>query len=1305
MNVLKRILSGAVLSAVAATYVGTVMPQIKNDVVSLEASAAGTVNNPIIWADVPDDDIIRVGDTYYMVSTTMYFSPGAPIMKSKDLANWEICNYVFDTYANGDVQNLANGKHDYSHGQWATSLRYNEKKKKFYAFFGSYGSGKSYICSTDDIENGEWSRVELNGMYHDASMLFDDDGRNYLVYGAGGTCNIKEFNSDMTGWAQGAQERRLFKTNFDNLAGEGWHIHKINGYYYILGIAWPSGHGRLEFCYRSKSLTGNWENKTLLDSGLGTYGSGCAQGGIVDTPDGKWYALLFQDHGAVGRIPVLVPVNWQNDWPMMGVNGKAPITLDLGTNKGTDVAGDDSFDYSSNDLALEWSWNHNPDNTAWSVTERPGWLRLKNKNIASHLLNARNTLTMRTEGPSCSSYIKLDASNMKAGDYAGLSAFQLKYGCIGVRVDDSGSKKIYMSVNGGNDVAGSSNKIVAEENMRGDEVYLKVDFKFANVNSDGSSSNNIDKANFYYSYDGQNWTKLGQELSMSYDLKLFTGYRSGIYSYPTKSTGGYADIDFFEYDRQMWNGCDGSKVLSGTPVVIEPDENGYFFHNTFEESAESWTGRGSASVEASSKSKYEGNKALYCSGRESAWNGASRTLNTKAFKSGEEYSFSVDVMFDESSSDSQLFHLTLQYTDPSGEVAYDKIATETVAKGEWVQLANTNYKMPEGSGYQFYVETDEGTDSFYLDEAIGGVAGTKIDGPAPVTTTTTITTTTTTTTTAATAQQTTTAAPSSKTVYGDANKDTKVSVADAVAILQYVANKDKYNLDAQALDNADVYMRGDGVTARDALSIQKLDAGIISELPESYKEGGSVTTAQTEEVTTTSTTTTTTTTTPPAPSIDPQNESFESGTSSWEGRGGANISSEKNHYYSGSNSVKVSGRSAAWNGLNTTLGSDFKAGGTYSFSAAVMQPTDSAQEMKLQLQYTDASGETAYDNIAKADANSREWTKLENTAYTIPEGATDLVFYIESTEGTFAFYVDDVQFAAEGTKSSVTTGGGTVGEIAVSNFDYDAALKYKAAPDSYFKQPANHGTVVKENYNGINGNKNMYVYLPYGYDSSKKYNVFYLMHGGGESEETCFNDNNINIDIMLDNMIANGDIEPMIVVTPTFNKAPSADGVWEEMRKSIIPYVEGKYSTYAENTTEAGLRASRYHRAYGGFSMGGGSTWANFNNNLDIIAYFMPLSGHCWDGAGKVINSAKSSGFKKDEYFVLAATGTEDLAYGNMVPMINELKKNTDVFTYTSDFSQGNLYFLEAPGNVHWWPQVRHYIYDALPYFFHEHQE
>ena len=273
-----------------------------------------------------------------------------------------------------------------------------------------------------------------------------------------------------------------------------------------------------------------------------------------------------------------------------------------------------------------------------------------------------------------------------------------------------------------------------------------------------------------------------------------------------------------------------------------------------------------------------------------------------------------------------------------------------------------------------------------------------------------------------------------------------------------------------------------------------------------------------------------------------------------------------------------------------------------------------------------------------------------------------------------------------------------------SDFKYQDSVSYHPAVDDYFKQPANHGTVIREDYTGINGNKTMYVYVPYGYDESKKYNVFYLMHGGGENENTCFNNDDINIDIMLDNMIANGDIEPMIVVTPTFNKSPDGAGdIWNEMRKTIIPYVENKYATYAKSTSEEDLKASRYHRAYGGFSMGAGSTWNMFINNLDICAYYMPLSGHCWGGASAITNAIDKFGFKKNEYFVFAATGSEDVAYGNMVPLLNSLK-NDSHFTYTSDFSKGNLFFLVAQGNVHYWPQVRHYIYDALPYFFHEGQ-
>ncbi len=1043
------------------------MPQLP----ALQASATETIANPFIWSDVPDDDIIRVGDTYYMVSTTMFFTPGVPIMKSTDLFSWEICGYVYDTYADGDVQNLTNGKNDYAHGQWATSLRYDNGT--FYVFFGSYGTGKSYIYKTKDIESGSWTRTELNGMYHDASMLFDTDGRKYLVYGGGGEIKIKEFNSDMTGFKSGGADKTLFKTGLSGLAGEGSHVHKIGDYYYVFVIAWPNGHGRLELCYRSKSLLGTYEGKTVLESGLGTYGSGVAQGGVIQTTDGDWYALLFQDHGSVGRIPVLVPMTWQNDWPVLGVNGKAPVTLEVPDGyKGTSLAKDDEFDYSSNKLQLEWQWNHNPDNSAWSVTDRPGYLRLYNKSTANELLHARNTLTMRTEGPSCSGIAKLDTSHMKAGDYAGLSAFQLNYGNVGVYVTDSGAKKIYMAKNGGNEVANSSNKIIEEVNLSGDEIYLKIDYNYNTVDSNFNVSNNIDKANFYYSYNGSDWKKIGDTLSMTYDLKLFTGYRNALYSYPTKSTGGYADFDAFYYERADWN----------VPTYTEPDPNGYLFHYTFEKNAESFTGRGSASVAATSAEAYEGSKSLLCSGREASWNGAVHNLSSFTFKPGEAYSFSTAVKYTDGP-DTTTFHFTLQYTGSDGEVHYDKISTENAVKGEWVQLSNTAYTIPAGaSEMQIYVETDSGTHSFYVDDMIAAPKGQEIDGPGV-----------------------------SSFRLGDVNSDGVINAID-LSLAKIGFRKEAFSSKIAELA-ADVDQNGT-VTEADILWIQQYVLGVTDEYPEKAEP--------------------------------------------------------------------------------------------------IRTP---------------------------------------------------------------------------------------------SSYEYNPSVTYHEFPGNYTSAASKAGKVVQENYTGINGAKTMYVYLPPEYDASKKYNVFYLMHGGGENEKTCFFDSSTQFQNIFDHMIAAGELEPLIVVTPTFNNCPDGAGdVWKEMRETIVPYVEGKYSTYAnKNTSISNLQKTRYHRGYGGFSMGGGSTWNTFINDLDIFAYFMPLSGHCWGGVSALTGAIDKLGLKPDEYFIFAATGTEDIAYGNMVPQINQMK-NDSHFIYTSDFSQGNFYFLEGPSKTHWWGFVRHYVYAGLPSFFHEHQ-
>ncbi len=278
-----------------------------------------------------------------------------------------------------------------------------------------------------------------------------------------------------------------------------------------------------------------------------------------------------------------------------------------------------------------------------------------------------------------------------------------------------------------------------------------------------------------------------------------------------------------------------------------------------------------------------------------------------------------------------------------------------------------------------------------------------------------------------------------------------------------------------------------------------------------------------------------------------------------------------------------------------------------------------------------------------------------------------------------------------------------------TDYQFDAAKKYTEYSANY-KNPASHaGTVIKENYTGINGSNSLNVYLPYGYDSKKQYNVFYFMHGMGDSENSLFYNDNGEAVRLIDNMIQNGDIDPMIIVTPTFNKVSSdtfynAENFYKEFRESVVPFVEGKYSTYAKSASAEDIKASRMHRAYGGFSMGSVSTWAVFENCVDIVGYFLPMSGaHHWGtgtaDAGALARAVDKAGLKKNEYFIMSATGTSDFAYPVLGPQIDDMKKN-DHFVYTSDFSKGNLWFILANGGEHSWYYVRQYLYNGLPFFF-----
>ncbi len=973
----------------AAAMVVTMLPAYAKAGTSSD-NGDGTFDNPVVYADVPDIDIIRVDDAYYMVSTTMHLSPGCPIMKSTDLVNWEIVNYVYDILGDTDAMNLRNGQEMYGNGQWAASLQYHNGT--YYVAFNSNTTGKAYIYTTQDIERGSWTKTELNDSFHDLALFFDDaSNKAYLLYG-GGQIKCAELSEDLSGVKKDT-EQVLFditKENWDvpnigtGLAGEGTHIMKKGEYYYVFNICWPTGSGRTELCHRSKTFPSTeWENEVILQANFQNNGvsGGVAQGGVIDTVDGKWYGFLFQDHGAIGRVPVLTDCTWKNGWPMLGKDGDGktveavmdlPVTgsetkslvksdefyndaehrvfdaqqakkeaeeaqptvyadakadevqmetvelvkngdfedgtkywagfengeievtpddgnvqnhvlqlfkngdVETGTTDGwtttpgenctieatntdkangeysiyvkdragtgagacQDISGklvwgktytitgklkytegpdnkkfivtiqngpdynyrenvvninavkgewvefqgtytprdksdefpfdpeknfifvenawtaeqdpvndrmnyymddfsmtttDDNIirngsfenglenwsgmekaklsiskdeaqegsqsvavtertacaqgpsqdlsnkltpgktyliegwvkynsgvdekkfnvtiqngpdysyrtnlgsatakkgewtkisaewtmpedaiatknylffetpwvqtptadadlmdffvdnvsmvekaedpkepaeagehDYNGSNLDLAWQWNHNPNNLYWSLTDRDGWLRLTTGNKSTSILNARNTLTQRTYGPTCSGKIKMDISNMKSGDVAGLAAFSYNYGYIAVKKDNTGAKLVMVDASGNEAAKEDKPTVKASVDCPENIVYLKEEFNFAG-NSDGSDK---DSVSFYYSLDGKEWKKLGETMKLSYELTHFMGSKFAIFNYATKTTGGYVDYDYFRVSDQI-TGTDQSEntltaALEATPEV------------------------------------------------------------------------------------------------------------------------------------------------------------------------------------------------------------------------------------------------------------------------------------------------------------------------------------------------------------------------------------------------------------------------------------------------------------------------------------------------------------------------------------------------------------------------------------------------------------------------------------------------------------------------------------------------------------------------------------------------------------------
>jgi xylan 1,4-beta-xylosidase len=512
----------------------------------------GTYSNPLFYDEFSDPDVIRVGSDYYLTGTTMHTMPGLPILHSRDLVNWRIIGYAFDRLDLGPDFRLEGGKEIYGQGIWAPSFRYHDGT--YYIFANVNRFGLQVFRASNP--RGPWKHNRIEPGLHDLSVLFDDDGKIYAVYGAR-TIHIVELNPDITAVVPGT-DRVLIEPKLG--MGEGSHFYKIKSRYYIVS-AIPGAHVPMK-CARADSLAGPWEVKVISENeslGIGqsyrlrnTRTPGppfeitppdpaenrsltLHQGGIVDTTTGEWWGFSMQDHNSVGRLTSLSPVTWEDGWPYFGLPGnltRTPSTWvkpDTGHSDPVSSPYERSDDFSGPKLKEVWQWNHVPDDAKWSLSERKGYLRLHSL-PAPDFWWARNSLTQRAIGPESIATAELDAGGMQPGDVAGLALLNQPYAWIGVKRDADG-----LALEQYDQTTGKSQRMP----LAGARVWLRAHCNF-----------DTDTGRLSYSADGANFQDVGTEMELPFQLKTFQGVRYALFHYSTSGhEGGYADFNGFTVDE------------------------------------------------------------------------------------------------------------------------------------------------------------------------------------------------------------------------------------------------------------------------------------------------------------------------------------------------------------------------------------------------------------------------------------------------------------------------------------------------------------------------------------------------------------------------------------------------------------------------------------------------------------------------------------------------------------------------------------------------------------------------------------
>lgn len=484
--------------------------------------------NPILFADYSDPDVIRDGDDYYLIASSFHFVPGIPILHSRDLVHWQISGHVVQRLTMSPAYDMHGGTR-YAGGVWAPAVRFHNGL--FYVYFPTPDEG--IFVSTAPHMTGPWSKpvAVISGPgYEDPCPFWDDDGKAYLVHSRLGAGPLILHRMSPDGLHVLDSGRTIVNDPKHLPVLEGPKFYKRNGWYYIFAPMGGVGGGS-QAVLRSRNIYGPYDYRIVLAQGS-TKINGPHQGGYVETPDGRGWFIHFQLRGAHGRIIHLEPVRWKDDWPIMGeahddsTTGQPvaeyPMPLIV---PGADTwHPQTSDDFNEPQLAPMWEWNHNPENAHWSLTERPGFLRLHPMH-APDLFHARNTLTETMQDHSLEVTARFDLSHLQDGDRTGLTIFDKSLSYIGVVQSGKTQHLVFSDHNEDRTTAPLRTSII--------QLRARVEG---------------DIATYGYSVDeGHTFHPLGTPIKLVFSW--WKGARPGLLAFNTNPSAapGYVDIDWLHY--------------------------------------------------------------------------------------------------------------------------------------------------------------------------------------------------------------------------------------------------------------------------------------------------------------------------------------------------------------------------------------------------------------------------------------------------------------------------------------------------------------------------------------------------------------------------------------------------------------------------------------------------------------------------------------------------------------------------------------------------------------------------------------